>query len=171
MRSPYYNSGTSECRRTIMRQAGRTITAMGVILAGCATSRDIAPANVPPLTYQGWNCQQLAAEFERIDVELLLATNDFYDRKDHTRSLESFGTAELFVLAAPFHAYRYLRDRAHKESALSRWQGERDAVQREKHSKNCDEPSSSVPDAEKAVPSAAVEGGKNSSPADSLPDR
>ena len=43
------------------------ITASIVALSGCATTSNIAPQYVPPNTYQSYDCNALAQEYQRVE--------------------------------------------------------------------------------------------------------
>ena len=43
------------------------LSAAGIFgLSGCATSGNLTPQYVPPSTYQGYNCESLAQEYNRV---------------------------------------------------------------------------------------------------------
>lgn len=99
---------------------------------GCATSsKDIAPAYVSPLQYQGYDCQQLTAETQRIQSRVV----ELGGRLDQAASNDKAITGVGVVLFWP--ALFALGGTKQQEADYSRLKGEYDAVQQAAIVKKC----------------------------------
>lgn len=119
---------------------------------GCATaSKDIAPAYVSPLQYQGYDCQQLTAETQRIQSRVI----ELGGRLDQAASNDKAITGVGVVLFWP--ALFALGGTKQQEADYSRLKGEYDAVQQAAIVKKC--PGIVSPGAQPPSPSASSSGG------------
>src|SRR6201987_3880850 len=82
--------------KTSMRNLG--IAALGVALAGCASSSaDITPTYVSPVQYQSYNCQQLGLEAQSISPRAAALSG----AQDSQRTKDGVATAAEIVIFWP----------------------------------------------------------------------
>lgn len=115
-----------------MLKLSSTCLASAILALGCATaSKDIAPIYVSPLQYQGYDCQQLAAETHRIQSRVI----ELGGRLDQAASNDKTITGVGMVLFWP--ALFALGGTKQQEADYSRLKGEYDAVQQAAIVKKC----------------------------------
>lgn len=114
-----------------MRKLLLTITSAAA-LAGCATSsKDVASTYVSPLQYQGHDCDQLAAESQRVQGR----ANQLAGRLDQAASNDKAIMAGGIILFWP--ALFALGGTKEQEAEYGRLKGEADAVQQAAIQKRC----------------------------------
>ena len=108
------------------------ILAASSILTGCATSSsDIAAVYVSPLQYQTYDCQQLAAEAQRIQSRVAQVGG----RLDQAATNDKLITGAGVVLFWP--ALFFLGGTKQQEADYARLKGEYDGVQQAAIQKKC----------------------------------
>jgi hypothetical protein len=105
---------------------------VSIALMGCATaSKDIAPNYVSPMQYQSYDCDQLAAETQRIQVRV----NQLAGRLDEAAANDKVITGVGVVLFWP--ALFALGGTKQQEAEYARLRGEYEAVQQAAVLKKC----------------------------------
>ena len=115
-----------------MKKFVTSILAMVVALSGCATaSKDVASIYVSPLQYQSFDCDQLAAENQRLQSRV----NQLAGRLDEAASNDK----AIGVVGAIFFwpALFALGGTKPQEAEYSRLRGEADAIQQSAIIKKC----------------------------------
>lgn len=133
------------------RNASRLIAGVVAIsyLAGCATaSKDVATAYVSPTQYQVYDCQQLAAEAQRLQVRY----TELGGRLDQAASNDKTLTGVGLILFWP--ALFALGGTKNQEAEYGRLRGEYEAVQQASIQKKCAMGPASIPAA--AAPASAA---------------
>lgn len=118
-----------------------------VLLGGCATaSSGIATAYVSPLQFQGYDCQQISGEMQRINVRV----NQLAGRLDKAAENDEalVGVGMLLFWPALFA----LGGTKEQEAEYARLRGEYEALQKVGNEKKCTLPTAP------AAPSAAASG-------------
>ncbi|MBC5768101.1 hypothetical protein [Ramlibacter albus] len=113
-------------------KAVAAITAISVFLGGCATaSKDVATAYVSPLQYQNYDCDQLAAESQRLSgrAQQLGARLDEAAANDKAIT----GVALLLFWPAAFA----LGGTKTQEAEYGRLKGEAEAIQQAAIARKC----------------------------------
>ena len=109
-----------------------TITAAAVALAGCATSsKEIASAYVSPMQYQSYDCDQLAAESQRIGARV----QQLGGRLDEAAGNDKAIMAVSLLLFWP--AAFALGGTKQQEAEYARLKGEADAVHQAAIARKC----------------------------------
>jgi hypothetical protein len=109
-----------------------TTLATVLILSGCATaSKDISTTYVSPIQYQSYDCAQLAAETQRIQVRV----NQLGGRLDEAAENDKAITGVGVILFWP--ALFALGGTKEQEAEYARLKGEYDAVQQSAVLKKC----------------------------------
>lgn len=124
---------------------------LAVLLAGCATaSKDIAPLYVSPMQYQSYDCQQLAAESQRIQSRVVELGGRLDTAATNDKALVGVG----MILFWP--ALFALGGTKQQEAEYGRLRGEAEAIEKASIEKKCAAPiaSTSVP-AGATAPAAA----------------
>lgn len=107
-------------------------TALAFLLGGCATaSRDVATTYVSPMQYQSYDCDQLAAESQRIGAR----AQQVGGRLDEAASNDKAITAAGAILFWP--ALFFLGGTKQQEAEFARLKGESEAVQQAAVLKRC----------------------------------
>lgn len=116
-------------------------------LAGCATaSKDVATTYVSPTQYQPYDCQQLAAEAQRLQVRF----TELGGRLDQAASNDKTLTGVGIILFWP--ALFALGGTKSQEAEYGRLRGEYEAVQQASIQKKC----SAAPSTPPALPASAA---------------
>jgi hypothetical protein len=103
-----------------------------LLLAGCATSsRDIAPVYVSPMQYQQHDCEQLAAEADRVKARIAQVGG----RLDQAASNDQGITAVGMVLFWP--SLFFLGGTKQQEADFARLKGENEAIYQAAVVKKC----------------------------------
>jgi hypothetical protein len=114
--------------------ARSVVSVCGVALAlqGCATaSKDITPSYVSPLQYQSYDCEQLAAEVQRIQVRV----NQLGGRLDEAANNDKGIMAVGLIIFWP--ALFALGGTKQQEAEYARLRGEYDALEQQATLKKC----------------------------------
>ena len=115
-----------------MKKLVTSILAMVVALSGCATaSKDVASIYVSPLQYQSFDCDQLAAENQRLQSRV----NQLAGRLDEAASNDKAIGVVGAILFWP--ALFALGGTKPQEAEYSRLRGEADAIQQSAIIKKC----------------------------------
>lgn len=123
------------------------------LLAGCATSsQNIATAYVSPLQYANYDCNQIIAEMQRIQVRV----NQMAGRLDQAASNDKVLTGVGIILFWP--ALFALGGTKEQEAEFARLKGEYEALNKAAVEKRCTMPPS------QAQPAAAPAAGAASAP-------
>ncbi len=108
------------------------VLAASIALGGCATSSaDVAAAYVSPMQYHAYDCDQLIAETQRIQVRVSQAGG----RLDEAAKGDKTATAVGMVLFWP--ALFFLGGSKAQEADFARLKGEYDAIQQAAINKRC----------------------------------
>lgn len=103
-----------------------------VALLGCATaSKDITATYVSPLQYQSYDCDQLEAEFQRVNMRV----SQTGGRLDEAASNDKGITAAGAIIFWP--ALFALGGTKEQEAEYARLKGEGDAIQQSAIQKKC----------------------------------
>ena len=114
-----------------MKKVVATIAALSV-LAGCATaSKDVKTTYVSPLQYQQYDCEQLAAESNRLTQR----ANQIAGRLDEAAKNDQAITGVGMILFWP--ALFALGGTKEQEAEFARMKGESDAIQQAAIMKKC----------------------------------
>jgi len=106
--------------------------AISIAMAGCATSsKDIAPAYVSPMQYQNYDCNQLAAEVQRLQYRV----TELGGRLDQAASNDKAIMGVGLVLFWP--ALFALGGTKQQEAEYARIRGEFEALQQASVAKKC----------------------------------
>ena len=115
-----------------MKNGVAAVTAAAVLLAGCATSsKDIASAYVSPMQYQNYDCDQLAAESNRLTTRVQQLGGRLDEAANNDKVLT--GVALLVFWPAAFA----LGGTKTQEAEYARLKGEADAIQQTAVVKKC----------------------------------
>ena len=131
------------------------VLASAAMVASCATSpNNITPQYVSPMLYQGYTCEQISAELQRIGARVTEVTGQ------QQRAANNDALAMGVGLVIFWPALFFLANDNDKREELSRLRGEYDALQQAGTMKNCAAPqqttatTSTAPDA--AAPADAA---------------
>ncbi len=103
-----------------------------LVLSGCATSsKDIAAAYISPIQYQNYDCDQLAAESQRLTTRV----QQLGGRLDEAASNDKTITGVGMILFWP--ALFALGGTKQQEAEYARLKGEADAIQAAAIAKKC----------------------------------
>jgi len=103
-----------------------------LVLAGCATaSKDIAPTYVSPMQYQSYDCDQIAAEVQRISARV----NQLGGRLDEASNNDKVITTVGVILFWPI--LFALGGTKQQEAEYARLKGEYDALEQQAVVKKC----------------------------------
>lgn len=127
-------------------------------LAGCATSsKDIASTYVSPVQYQGYDCDQIAAENQRLATRVSQLGGRLDEASSNDKAIMGVG----LVLFWP--ALFALGGTKQQEAEYARLKGEHDALQQAAVAKKCtmmtaknDAPAAAMPAAPTVTATAAV---------------
>lgn len=115
-----------------MKRSIAAVLSLSIVLAGCATaSKDIAPNYVSPMQYQSYDCEQIAAETQRIQVRV----NQLGGRLDEAASNDKAIAGVGAILFWP--ALFALGGTKQQEAEYARLKGEYDALQQAAVQKKC----------------------------------
>lgn len=133
--------------KQVSRRTTAAIASAAVALAGCATaSKDISANYVSPTQYQSYDCQQLAAESQRLQARYV----ELGGRLDQAASNDKAIAGVGLILFWP--ALFALGGTKAQEAEYGRLRGEHDAVQQAVVQKKC----GNAPTNEAAAAPAAV---------------
>lgn len=124
--------------------------ALAIAVSGCSTaSKDISATYVSPVQYQSYDCDQLAAELNRVQTRVVQLGGRLDEAASNDKALTGVGIVLFWpVLFA-------LGGTKQQEAEYSRLRGEYDALQQAAIQKKCTgKPDAVTPSA--AVPTAAV---------------
>jgi hypothetical protein len=108
------------------------IVALGVTLAGCASSSsEIAPAYVSPVMYQSYTCQQLALEAQGISQRAATLSG----AQDNQRSKDQLATAAAIVVFWP--AAFFVGGDKQTAAELANMKGQMVAIEQASIAKKC----------------------------------
>jgi len=97
------------------------------VISGCASSsKDLTPTYVSPLQYQTYNCEQLAAEEQRLRVRVSGLGGRIDDKADRDKLL----------VATPYTVW-FVGGNKEQEAEFSRLSGELNALQQGGILRNC----------------------------------
>jgi hypothetical protein len=139
---------TNQYRR---RRLVAATVALAVALAGCATgSKDIAATYVSPLQFQGYDCQQLQMEAQRIQSRV----GELGGRLDQAASNDKALVGVGMILFWP--ALFALGGTKQQEAEYGRLRGEYEAIQQAAVQKKCAAPATPAPTAAATTEPAAA---------------
>ncbi|HEY5364224.1 MAG TPA: hypothetical protein VIJ49_08495 [Aestuariivirga sp.] len=103
-----------------------------LLLAGCASkSAEIAPTYVPPVSYQGYTCDQLAQEAQTVSRRAAIASGQ-QDKLQHDDTVKTTVGLILFWPVLLFN-----KGDGAQASELASLKGQMQAIQDESVVKNC----------------------------------
>ena len=115
-----------------MKKTIATIVSLSIAVSGCATSsKDISANYVSPLQYQSYDCDQIAAEVQRVQVRV----QQLGGRLDEASSNDKVITTVGAILFWPI--LFALGGTKQQEAEYARLKGEYDALQQAAISKKC----------------------------------
>jgi hypothetical protein len=122
-----------------MKKIALSIAALGLTLSGCATgSGNIRAEYTPPMMYQGYSCQQLAMEDERLRSNVAELKGDV----DHNSTNDKIMTGVGVALFWP--ALFFIKGNGEAESQYAELKGQHQAVQQAFAMKGCADPNSTA---------------------------
>jgi hypothetical protein len=108
------------------------LTSIALLLGGCATSSgNIATAYVSPLQFQAYDCQQISAELQRINVRVNQLAGRLDKAAENDKAL--VGVGMLLFWPALFA----LGGTKEQEAEYARLRGEYEALQKVGNEKKC----------------------------------
>lgn len=108
------------------------VTAAAILLSGCATaSKDVPVAYVSPMQYQGFDCEQIAAESQRLTTRVQQLGGRLDEAAKNDKII--MGVGAIIFWPALFA----LGGTKQQEAEFSRLQGEADALQQAAVFKKC----------------------------------
>ncbi|MFZ4687212.1 MAG: hypothetical protein ACOYMK_16590 [Hyphomonadaceae bacterium] len=108
------------------------LSAFSLFLAGCASSpKSISPLYVSPMVYQGYSCEQISMELQRIGTRV----SDVTGQQQRAANNDAIAMGVGLVIFWP--ALFFLASDNDKREELSRLRGEYDALQQAGTMKNC----------------------------------
>lgn len=133
----------------IVKKSIASMAAASFALVGCATSsKDIASTYVSPIQYQGYDCEQIAAENQRLASRVSQLGGRLDEASSNDKAIMGVG----LVLFWP--ALFALGGTKQQEAEYARLKGEHDALQQAAVAKKCTVMTAKN-DAPAAVPAAA----------------
>lgn len=115
-----------------MKRTVATICSTAILFAGCATSsKDIATSYVTPLQYQAYDCNQITAEIQRIQMRV----SELGGRLDQAASNDKAIMGVGLILFWP--ALFFVGGTKQQEAEYGRLKGEYEALQQASVSKRC----------------------------------
>lgn len=130
---------------SLLRGAALGVGAV-VVIAGCASSsREIAPAYVSPMHFEGYSCDQLVAENQRIQSRIGQAAGNVDERASSDRVRMGVG----LVLFWP--ALFFVRGDGPEAQEYARLQGEHQALEQAYIRKDCASRGADEPDSMSGV--------------------
>lgn len=124
------HSGTGAT--TIMMKTTATLTAVALALSGCATSsKDVATAYVSPVQYQNYDCDQIAAESQRLTARVQQLGGRLDEASNNDKAIMGVG----LILFWP--ALFALGGTKQQEAEYARLKGEAEALQQAAVAKKC----------------------------------
>ena len=125
------SSGTPGSSET-MNKTIASITAIAFTLTGCATSsKDIATSYVSPVQYQNYDCDQIAAESQRLTARVQQLGGRLDEAANNDKAIMGVG----LVLFWP--ALFALGGTKQQEAEYARLKGEAEALQQAAVAKKC----------------------------------
>lgn len=122
-----------------------------LLLAGCASkASDVAPAYVSPMQYQSYNCQQLAAEAQRVSAAAAATSG----AQDSQATKDAVATTVGVVIFWP--SLFFIGGDKQTAAQLAELKGEMDAIQQASIQKQCGIQFRTAPASPSASPSAAT---------------
>ena len=129
----------------------RLVCLSAMLAVGCSTaSKDITASYASPLPYQGYNCEQLAAERARLDGRANQLGNRLDQAARNDQGLVLVGA--LFFWPALFA----LGGTKEQEAEYARLKGERDALEQTQIAKGCVGNVASTPPATQPASAVAI---------------
>ena len=115
-----------------MKKLLATISVIAIALCGCATSsKDVVSSYVSPLQYQSYDCDQLAAENQRLQSRV----NQLAGRLDEAASNDkTIGVVSAIFFWPGLFALGGMKP---QEAEFARLRGEADAIQQSAIIKKC----------------------------------
>lgn len=111
--------------------------ALSVALGGCATSSSgVATAYVSPLQYRNYDCDQIIAEMQRVQVRVKQLAGRLDQAAENDKAL--FGVGMLLFWPALFA----LGGTKEQEAEYARLKGEYEALEKTANEKRCAQPGS-----------------------------
>jgi hypothetical protein len=109
-----------------------TLTAIAIALSGCATSsKDVATAYVSPVQYQNYDCDQIAAESQRLTARVQQLGGRLDEAASNDKAIAGVGI--LLFWPALFA----LGGTKQQEAEYARLKGEAEALQQAAVAKKC----------------------------------
>ncbi len=134
-----------------MQKTIATALAASLVLSGCATSSaNIAASYTAPLQYQGYDCDQLNAEAQRVQARVSQLGGRLDEAANNDKVLMGVG----MVLFWP--ALFALGGTKQQEADYARLKGEYDAIQQAMIAKKCDVGASTNAASRPAAPTAGA---------------
>ncbi len=105
---------------------------LALILVGCASkAAEVTPAYVSPMMYQSYNCQQLAAEAQRVSAAAAAASGT----QDSQATKDAVATTAAVIIFWP--AAFFVQGDKQNAAQLAQLMGEMDAIQQTSIQKQC----------------------------------
>ncbi len=105
---------------------------LALILVGCASkAAEVTPAYVSPMMYQSYNCQQLAAEAQRVSAAAAAASGT----QDSQATKDAVATTAAVIIFWP--AAFFVQGDKQNAAQLAQLKGEMDAIQQTSIQKQC----------------------------------
>jgi hypothetical protein len=136
-----------------LRRPCAALLCVAIVLSGCSTaSSGIATAYVSPLQFQGYDCQQIAAEMQRIHVRVNQLAGRLDKAAENDKALVGVG----MILFWP--ALFALGGTKEQEAEYARLKGEYEALERVANEKRCNltKDAAGVPSAASATSAPAA---------------
>ena len=115
---------------TTVRKGIAVLTALSLV--GCASkAADVAPAYVSPMQYQSYNCQQLAAEAQRVSAAAAAASG----QQDSQATKDAVATTVSVIVFWP--ALFLVGGDKQNAAQLAQLKGEMDAIEQTSIQKQC----------------------------------
>lgn len=138
--------------RTTPRRAIAATLAAAIVIGGCSTAaKDIAPAYISPLQYQSYDCDQIAAEAQRLQARV----TQLGGRLDEAAANDKAITGVGLILFWP--ALFALGGTKEQEAEYARLRGEYETLQQVAVQKKCPglaQPHAAAPAATASAPAA-----------------
>jgi hypothetical protein len=122
-----------------MKNVAATIAVLGLTVSGCATGSAGVHANyAPPMMYQGYSCQQLAMEDQRLRNEVAQLKGDVDQNAQHDRIMTGVG---VFLF---WPALFFIQGNGEDESTYAELKGQHEAIEQSFVLKNCSDPTAAA---------------------------
>jgi hypothetical protein len=115
-----------------MRKLVAVLVSLSLACAGCATSsKDISATYVSPLAYQAYDCDQLGAESQRIQVRVQQLSGRLDEASSNDKAITTVGVILFWPILFALGGTKQ------QEAEYARLKGEYDALQQQAIAKKC----------------------------------